>query len=244
MAVCAPEGFRLALAAEIAELGEASSLDVLQEIHSRSLVDELERTTRRYRLHALVREAASAVDSQRRKHAGLVRMEFKDWENGWRQCEMDMADWQAAFLWSLGQAGDEETWVTANKLAYLGCALTLRLEHLDRALGVFRACEWPDRAHPDELTYNPVLRELRLRLRKPRVRGASHRAGVTRARSTGLVHCCKVLPMRRGNRKTPESEKGQDSWTAEFEAKQRNLVWPRHNAEQPGGGCPLLQRQS
>jgi hypothetical protein len=39
------------------------------------------------------------------------------------------------------------------------------------------------------------------------------------------VQCCKVL-RRRGNRKTPESEKGQDTWTSEFEAKQRNRVWP------------------
>jgi hypothetical protein len=42
MAVCAPEGFRLALAAEVAELDEPSSLDALQEIHSRSLAEELD----------------------------------------------------------------------------------------------------------------------------------------------------------------------------------------------------------
>ncbi len=69
MAVCAPEGFRISLAAEIAELAETSSLDALQEIHSRSLAEELDRTERRYRLHALVREAAGATDAQRRKHA-------------------------------------------------------------------------------------------------------------------------------------------------------------------------------
>jgi hypothetical protein len=57
MAVCAPEGFRLGLAAEVAELGEVSSLDAIQEMHSRSLVEELDRTTRRYRLHALVRSS-------------------------------------------------------------------------------------------------------------------------------------------------------------------------------------------
>jgi hypothetical protein len=41
MAVCAPEGFRLALAAEVAELDEPTSLDALQEIHSRSLAEEI-----------------------------------------------------------------------------------------------------------------------------------------------------------------------------------------------------------
>jgi hypothetical protein len=68
MAVCALEGFRLALAAEVAELDEPSSLDALQEIHS--LAEELDRTTRRYRLHALVREAAGASELRRRKYAG------------------------------------------------------------------------------------------------------------------------------------------------------------------------------
>jgi hypothetical protein len=122
MAVCAPEGFRLALAAQVAELDETSSLDALHEVHSRSLVEELDRTTRRYRLHALVREAAGASDLQRRKHVESVRQEFKDWENRWRQRETDIADWQAAFSWLLGKTGDDETWSMANDLAYGGYA--------------------------------------------------------------------------------------------------------------------------
>ena len=85
MAVCAPEGFRLALAAEIAELDEASSLDALQEIHSRSLAEELDRDERRYRLHALVREAAGATNAQRLKHADSVLNEFRNWESNWRR---------------------------------------------------------------------------------------------------------------------------------------------------------------
>jgi hypothetical protein len=153
MAVCAPEGFRLALAAEVAELDEASSLDALQEIHSRSLVEELDRTTRRYRLHALVRKAAGASNLQRRKHAECVRRKFQDWETGWRQCERDMADWQAAFSWLLGQSegGDGSwfssvrtkirqtfssgrgAWSMASNLAYVGYALTWRLGRLTEA---------------------------------------------------------------------------------------------------------------
>jgi tetratricopeptide (TPR) repeat protein len=133
MAVCAPEGFRLALAAEVAALNEASSLDALQAIYSRSLVEELDRNTHRYRLHALVREAAGASDLQRRKHGECVRKEFKDWQDGWRQCEVDMADWQVAFSWSLRQTGDDETWPMANYLAYGGYALTQRLGRLPEA---------------------------------------------------------------------------------------------------------------
>jgi len=133
MAVCAPEGFRLGLAAEVADLGDDPSLDALQEIHSRSLVEESDRSMRRYRLHALVREAAGASDAQRRNHAVCVREEFKDWDNSWRQCETDMADWQTAFSWLLGKTGDDEAWSMTNSLAYGGYSLTKRLGRLPEA---------------------------------------------------------------------------------------------------------------
>jgi tetratricopeptide (TPR) repeat protein len=138
MAVCAPDGFRLSLAAEVAELDEASSLDALQEIHSRSLVEELDRTTRRYRLHALMREAAGASDLQRLKHAECVRKEFEDWESGWRECQEDMADWQAAFSWLLGRPGDDKSWRIAAILGYSGYGLTRRLGRLTEA---YEICE-------------------------------------------------------------------------------------------------------
>jgi tetratricopeptide (TPR) repeat protein len=138
MAVCAPEGFRLALAAEIAELGEAASLDALQEIHSRSLAEELDRYARRYRLHALVREAAGATDALRGKHCARVQSEFNAWESAWRQCEQDMADWRVAFAWSLAQRGDENAWSSAQGLGYRGYALARRLGRLPEA---YEICE-------------------------------------------------------------------------------------------------------
>ena len=133
MTVCAPEGFRLDLAAEVADLDETSSLDALQEIYSRSLVDEVDRASRRYRLHTLVREAAGVSDVQRRIHAECVLKEFQDWENGWRRCEEDMADWRAAFSWLLGQPEDEKAWSMVNKVACGGYALTQRLGRLPEA---------------------------------------------------------------------------------------------------------------
>jgi tetratricopeptide (TPR) repeat protein len=133
MAVCAPEGFRLGLAAEVAELDEASSLDSLQEIYSRSLVEELGRTTRRYQLHAMMREAAGASELQRRNHAECIRKEFKDWQKDWHHCEEDLADWQAAFSWSVSKDGDRETWSMANDLAYRGYSVTARLGRLPEA---------------------------------------------------------------------------------------------------------------
>ena len=113
MAVCAPEGFRLGLAAEIAEMDEAAALDALQEIHSRSLAEELDRSTRRYRLHALMREASGATDALRLKQAERVESEFQNWESDWRRCEEDMADWRVSFAWALDQARDDGAWSLA-----------------------------------------------------------------------------------------------------------------------------------
>jgi tetratricopeptide (TPR) repeat protein len=138
MAVCAPEGFRLALAAEVAELDETTSLDALQEIYARSLAEELDRDERRYRLHALVRESAGATDAQRQKHAESLRKEFENWEKDWRQCEKDMADWQMAFSWSLSQLRDDKAWSLSNSLGYLGYELIRRLGRLPEA---YEICE-------------------------------------------------------------------------------------------------------
>jgi tetratricopeptide (TPR) repeat protein len=133
MAVCAPEGFRLGLAAEIAELDEATSLDALQELRSRSLVEELDRSKRRYRLHALVREASAPNELFRQRHAESVHTEFNDWSTLWRQCEEDMADWQVALAWLLSQSTDDNAWSIVNALAYAGFALTYRLGRLPEA---------------------------------------------------------------------------------------------------------------
>jgi tetratricopeptide (TPR) repeat protein len=147
MAVCAPEGFRLGLAAEIAELDEATSLDALQELRSRSLVEELDRSKRRYRLHALMREASATTESMRKRHAKLVQTEFTDWETAWRECEEDMADWQVAFNWSLAQLADDEAWPMACDLAFLGFSLSNRLGRLPEAheISVRMASEANDR---------------------------------------------------------------------------------------------------
>jgi hypothetical protein len=128
MAVCAPEGSRLGIAAEVAELDEA-----LQELRSRSLAEELDRSKRRYRLHALVREASAATESLRKNHAIFLQNEFNNWEKDWRQCEQDMADWQVAFNWSLSEPTRNEVWSMADDLAFTVFSLTKRLGRLPEA---------------------------------------------------------------------------------------------------------------
>ena len=117
----------------MAELDDAASLNALQELRSRSLVEELDRSKRRYKLHALVREASGATELFRQIHAEFVQEEFDNWETAWHQCEEDMADWRVVFNWSLAQPTDDDAWFLARTLAYLGFSLTYRLGRLPEA---------------------------------------------------------------------------------------------------------------
>jgi tetratricopeptide (TPR) repeat protein len=80
MAACAAGGFKLDLAAEIAELSEADALYALKEIFARSLVVEVDRDVRHYRLHPLIREAAAPGSDVRARHAGAVLQRLEHWK--------------------------------------------------------------------------------------------------------------------------------------------------------------------
>ncbi len=150
MAVCAPEGFRLGLAAEIAGLGEEAALDALQELKSRSLVEELDREERRYRLHALVRAAADSSDALRLRHATAVNSLFKDWEKNWRACEKDLPDLRQAFTWSVEGGADLERWSLGGELAFQGYSLTLRIGRLLEAMEFCERCSQAAEAKGDK----------------------------------------------------------------------------------------------
>ena len=137
MASCAAEGFRLELAGAIAGLDGKTSLGALQKLVSRSLVDEVDRDERRYRLHALVREAAGG-EAFARKHAEAVRERFKNWETDWRRCEEDLPDFYLAFDWAIGEAREVGPDSIAGGLAFCGFALTRRIGRLAEA---FDVCE-------------------------------------------------------------------------------------------------------
>jgi tetratricopeptide (TPR) repeat protein len=133
MAVCAPDGFRLSLAAEVAELPEEASLDALQELKSRSLADELDRESRRYRLHALVRTAAEPSDSLRLRHAEAVSKLFDSWESNWRERQHDLGDLREAVDWTLEGGTDEQQWRLSDELGHKGYSLTKRIGRLPEA---------------------------------------------------------------------------------------------------------------
>ena len=133
MAACAAEGFFLDLAAEIAGLDEDGALAALQQLVARSLAEEIDRSDRRYRLHALVREAAN-WRALRQRHAEAIARRFESWEANWRRCERELPDLQLAFEWALENAEDS----LARGLANHGYRVTLRVGRLTEA---FEICE-------------------------------------------------------------------------------------------------------
>ena len=143
MAVCAPEGFRFGLAAEIADFSDEAALDALQELKSRSLVEELDKEARRYRLHALVRALAEPPDSLRLRHAQAMDKRFENWEANWRECEKDLGDLRQAFRWAIEGGADDERSRLGGRLASVGVALTWRIGRLPEA---YEFCEQGARA--------------------------------------------------------------------------------------------------
>jgi tetratricopeptide (TPR) repeat protein len=96
------------------------------------MVEELDRTTRRYRLHALVREAAGACDLQRRKHAeGVPRLgeQLALVRNRYGRLA-------GSVLMVVGEAGGDGTWEVVGNFAYSGFSLTRRLGRLPEALEI------------------------------------------------------------------------------------------------------------
>ncbi len=128
MSACAREGFRLSLAAEILNIDESTSLDRLRYLLQRSLVDELDRDTRRYRLHTLNR-AASDGGRFVRQHAEAINRQFENWEANWRACEQDLPDFQLALTYTT-----ESNAGFLQLLAFNGYQLCSRIGRLAEAL--------------------------------------------------------------------------------------------------------------
>ena len=137
MSACAPEGFRLDLAAMIVSLDEDAALAALQQLMERSLVEEVDRAERRYRLHAMVREAAGG-NAFARQHAEAVRERYMSWETDWRRCEEELPDFQIALAWALEKNAEPHTEFPTGELAYSGFLLTWRI---GRPAEAFEICQ-------------------------------------------------------------------------------------------------------
>jgi tetratricopeptide (TPR) repeat protein len=137
MAVCAPEGFRRTLAAEIAGLDAQSASAAGRELYALNVVELIDRESQRYRLHAMVRDAAGAGDDLRARHAASVHAIFAPWETNWKACQEEMAEFQTAFQWLVRQS-DEAYWLVLNHLVYMAYSLARRVGRLPEA---YEICE-------------------------------------------------------------------------------------------------------
>src|SRR5687768_15963380 len=95
MSACAHEDFLRDLVAVIGDLDELTALGALQQLIARSLAEEVSRTDRRYRLHAMVREGAGGK-ALGRQHAEAVRERYDSWGTNWQRCEENLPDLRLA----------------------------------------------------------------------------------------------------------------------------------------------------
>jgi len=130
MSACAPEGFRLDLASSLLSLEKPTALEALFQLSGRSLVEELNRDQRRYRLHALVRAEGQGQEFAQ-QHAEAVKKQFENWETDWQTCEQDLPDFQLALDWAMANRAP-----FANRLAIYGYSLTLRIGRLAEAFEI------------------------------------------------------------------------------------------------------------
>ena len=132
MSACAAAGFRLALAAALINMNDCDALDAVFQLASRSLVEEINREQRRYRIHSLVRAATADGGSElAEEHAKAVNRQFKNWETDWQRCEEDLPDFKAAVGWGLANKAS-----FVESLAYCGYSLTERIGRLAEAFGI------------------------------------------------------------------------------------------------------------
>jgi len=109
-AVCAPDGFWLPLAGQIAGLGDAELRMVRDRLVNSSLLRVLDRDRRHFQLHALLREqlrvSAPPGDLEER-HAAALEEIFREWETRWRDCRecLDEVIPAMEYLWRIGAAG-------------------------------------------------------------------------------------------------------------------------------------------
>src|ERR1022692_2862391 len=134
-AVCAPDGFWLPLAGQIAGLGDADLRAARDRLVNSSLLRVLDRDRRRFQLRALLREHAQVsapIGDLQERHAVALEGIFKDWETRWRDCRECLEDVIPAMehLWRAGDA-QRMRW-----LSYVGFRAGERIGELETALRI------------------------------------------------------------------------------------------------------------
>jgi hypothetical protein len=134
-AVCAPDGFWLPLAGQIARLGDADLRAARDRMVNSSLLRVLDRDRRRFQLHALLREqlrVSAPLGDLGERHATALGWLFKEWETRWRDCRECLGEVIPAMehLWRVGAAMGT-AW-----LSHWGFSLGWRIGELEAALRI------------------------------------------------------------------------------------------------------------
>jgi len=135
MAVCAIEGFWLALTVEIAGLTEAEGRDARDRLVDASLLRMLDRDRQRFQLHALLREELrnlAPFGELQAAHAAALERWFSDWEGRWRECRECLPEVIPAvqYLWEKSESS------RAMRLTNLGFRTGRRIGELEIALRI------------------------------------------------------------------------------------------------------------
>ncbi len=137
MAVCAPEGFWLPLAGEVAGLSEAERDQARDRLINASLARVIDQDRQRFQLHALLRDqlrrSASLAELQER-HAAALEGLFRDRERRWRECRECLEEVNPAlrFLWERGAAD------RVGQLSHWGFSVAWRTGELGVALRILK----------------------------------------------------------------------------------------------------------
>jgi len=131
-AVCAPSGFWLPLAGQIAGLGDADLRAARDRLVNSSLLRLLDRDRRRFQLHGLLREqlrVGAPLGDLEERHAAALEGILKDWQRRWKDCRECLDEVIPAMeqLWRSGAAG------RMGALSFWGYAAGKRIGELDAA---------------------------------------------------------------------------------------------------------------
>jgi len=163
MAVCAPEGFWLPLAVQIAGLNEAEGREARNRLVDASLVRMLDRDRQRFQLHALLRERLRnlpqaemrglrkflpgyrtlfrpkpmSFEELQAAHAAALEKLFAGWERRWGECRECLPEVLPAVRHLWGKRGSSR----AARLTYWGFATGHRIGESEIALRIVQQHE-------------------------------------------------------------------------------------------------------
>lgn len=136
MSVCRPQSFPLALAARIANFDLAEARRVADRLATLRCIDPIDDERARFRIAVFQPENHSF----RTSHAACLKEMFSQWRDRPAQCRDHLAEFEAAFEWSV-----KSDWLLARRLGVRGFAFLKSEGRLEEAARIYM--ELRDAAH-------------------------------------------------------------------------------------------------